>query len=77
MNFFLKGDFKINESWDPKKGQPRSGSREKSRDKEKNNSLVNVGKNIMAEPSHDLLDDALSKRILKEFAAERPPSVRS
>jgi len=34
---------------------------------------VNAGKNIIAEPSADILDDELSKRILREFEDERPP----
>jgi hypothetical protein len=61
MNFFLKGDFKIGESWE---GKPsgRLNSREKSRDK--NKSLVNAGKNIIADPK-DILDDEVTKQILK------------
>jgi hypothetical protein len=42
---------------------------------EKNKSLVNAGK-IIAEPTTDILDDELSKRILKDFASEMPGSVR-
>lgn len=57
MNFFLKGDFKIQESWQQKPASRASNSREKSKDKDKNSSLVNAGKNILAEPSTDLLDD--------------------
>ena len=56
MNFFLKGDFKIQESWDQKPPSRQSNSRQKERDKEKNK-LVNAGKNILAEPTTDLLDD--------------------
>lgn len=43
----------------------------------KNSSLVNAGKNIIYEPSPDLLDDELSKRILKDFASELSPPVPS
>ena len=68
MNFFLKGDFKINESWEQKPASRQSNSRNKSREKEKNKSLVNAGKNIVSEPNTDILDDELSKRILKEFS---------
>ena len=72
MNFFYKGDFKLQESWDQKPPSRQSNSRQKERDKEKNK-LVNAGKNILAEPTTDLLDDELSKKILKEFADEIPP----
>lgn len=77
MNFFLKGEYKIGESWE-NKPSGRSNSREKSRDKDRNRSLVNAAKNMMAEPK-DILDDDVTKHILKEFAAEipPPPSVKS
>lgn len=39
----------------------------------KNNSLLNAGKNIINEPTPDILDDEISKRILKDFAAEMTP----
>jgi hypothetical protein len=52
-----------------------TNSRSKEREKIKNNSLVNAGKNIINEPSPDLLDDELSKRILKDFAMEMSPPV--
>ncbi len=67
MSFFSKGDFKIEESWDKKPPSRMTNSR--SKEKIKNNSLVNAGKNIIYEPSPDILDDELSKRILKDFAS--------
>lgn len=73
MSFFSKGDFKIEESWDKKPPSRASNSREKEREKMKNSSLVNAGKNIINEPSPDILDDELSKRILKDFASEMAP----
>lgn len=57
MSFFAKGDFKIQASWDQKPPSRSSNSRNNSRDVEKNKSLVNAGKNIIAEPSTDMLDD--------------------
>lgn len=47
----------------------------RSKEKIKNNSLVNAGKNIIYEPSPDILDDELSKRILKDFASEMTPPI--
>lgn len=49
----------------------------RSKEKIKNNSLVNAGKNIIYEPSPDILDDELSKRILKDFASEMTPPIPS
>lgn len=60
MSFFARGDFKIQESWEQKPGSRGSNSRNKSREnkeKTKNSSLVNAGRNILAEPSTDILDD--------------------
>lgn len=48
MSFFLKGDFKIQESWEPKPPSRSSNSRNKGTEVEKNKSLVNVAKNILA-----------------------------
>lgn len=50
MNFFLKGDYKIGDSWEnkPEKPTPRiSNSRNKSREKEKVDALINAGRNIV------------------------------
>lgn len=77
MSFFLKGDFKIEESWDKKPQSRQTNSRSKEREKINNNSLVNAGKKIIYEPSPDILDDELSKRILKDFASELSPPVPS
>lgn len=82
----MKGDFKINDSWEQLKEKERSkerdkekvqrpSSRERPKEIEKNKSLVNAGK-IIAEPTTDILDDELSKRILKDFASEMPGSVK-
>jgi hypothetical protein len=57
MTFFYKGDFKIQESWEQKPPSRVSNSRERDKEKDKNKSLVNAGKNIIAEPSTDILDD--------------------
>lgn len=57
MSFFYKGDFKLKESWEQKPPSRASNSREREKDNEKNKSLVNAGKNIIAEPSTDILDD--------------------
>jgi hypothetical protein len=57
MSFFAKGDFKIQASWDQKPPSRNSNSRNNSRDADKNKSLVNAGKNIIAEPTTDILDD--------------------
>jgi len=56
MNFFLKGDFKLNDN-DPKPAPRNSNSREKSREKDKSRALVNAGKNIINEPIPDMLDN--------------------
>ena len=58
MSFFAKGDFKLKESWEQKPPSRESGSRNKSREsKEKNRSLVHVGKNIVSDLPTDILDD--------------------
>lgn len=36
---------------------------------------MNAGKNIIYEPNPDILDDELSKRILKDFASEMTPPI--
>lgn len=49
MNFFLNGDFKIQESWEKKSNQSRnSKSRERPPSSKNNNSaLYNAGKNLL------------------------------
>ena len=83
MNFNLKGDFKIDDSWKKDKARenlnPKPKSRSKSREKS-NHSLAQAGRNIIADhPIPDALDDHVSKFILREFQAEipPPPSVKS
>ena len=74
MSFFAKGDFKLKDSWEQKPASRESGSRNKSRQStEKNRSLVNVGKNIVADPSTDILDDEISRKVLKDLAYEMHP----
>ncbi len=81
MNFLFNGDFKIQESWEKRSNDSRnskSRERPKSRTNLKNNNsaLLNAGKNMFEspyEPSTDLLDDDVTKKILKDFAAEIPP----
>lgn len=71
MSFFSKGDFKIEESWEKKPPSRSSNSRDKSR----NTPLLNAGKNIIQDPNPDILDDEISKRILKDLASDMPPST--
>jgi len=81
MNFLFNGDFKINESWEKRSNDSRnSKSRERPKSKtnlkNNNSALLNAGKNMFEpvyEPSTDLLDDDVTKKILKDFAAEIPP----
>lgn len=57
MSFFAKGDFKLQASWDQKPPSRSSNSRNASRDADKNKSLVNAGKNIIADTNTDIFDD--------------------
>lgn len=66
MNFFGKGDFNIKDSWEEPK---KPGSRSQERKKE--SLLANAAKNHMNvfenPPSHDILDDRISNKILDQF----------
>ncbi len=69
MSFFAKGEFNLKESWDEKKPSSRE------RDRKDGSLLANAVKNAMNvfenPPSHDILDDRVSKRILDQFNAEK------
>ena len=62
MNFFLNGNFKIEESWNKKPSVKHSSSKEKD-----NKSFVSAGKNIVSDSIPDALDDQVVKHILREF----------
>ena len=62
MNFFLNGNFKIEESWNKKPSFKHSSSKEKE-----NKSFVNTGKNIISDSIPDVRDDQVAKHILREF----------
>lgn len=67
MSIFAKGDFNIKETWADEKG--KSKDKEKEKGLKKNSILQNAAKNSF-EPSLDLLDDKIAKRVLKDFSLE-------
>lgn len=67
MSIFANGEFRIENSWNKPTSKQSKRSNERSASKE-NNSFVNAAKKLI-EPTPDILDQEMSKKIYKEFRA--------